>query len=91
MKIKEHPLYIQYIFSTSLIIDDELNVSLQDTSEFDAFRLCLEKHNIWNFKMDRTVNAINEIEISIILYNELITPSFEYDLSTLMLEGKLGK
>lgn len=90
MQIKEHPLWTKYLFNSPLYIDDNMNVST-DTKEFDQFKLLLEQHGIDDYKTTSVVDGKHEIVVAIMIYHEYITKEFEYDLLTMMMQGKLRK
>lgn len=89
MKIAEHPLVTKYYFTSTLDIDDYMNVTV-DTKEFDKFMLLLESHNITHDKLHFTkfVEGNKEVIVGVSVADFLHTEELKYDILTFMMENQ---
>jgi hypothetical protein len=90
MNIKEGVTSTKYLFTSPLFIDDSMNVST-DTTEYDSFRLLLDRHDITDYKQSQVVDGKNEIVVAVEIDAKYLSQDFEYDLLTLLMRNKLGK
>ena len=86
MKISEFHNCTEFSFTGEIYLDSTL-VAHWDNPELDRFLETLAEHNITDFAISQTHNEVMQREITVRVSVDAFTPEFEYDLTTLMLQG----